>query len=104
MKVGEDILTANPDLEGIYAVCAPLALAAIQSLKNAKVDFAQFILVGFDACCGEINALKGGQEDVTIAQRPVKMGELGIITAAAARTKGGGGRRYRHRRRHQGKC
>jgi ribose transport system substrate-binding protein len=84
VKVAEDILTANPDLEGIYAVCGPPAVGAIQSLKNAKVDFAKFMLVGFDACCGEIDALKAGQEDATVAQFPIKMGELGIVTAAAA--------------------
>jgi ABC-type sugar transport system substrate-binding protein len=84
VKVAEDILTANPDLDGIYAVCGPPAVGAIQSLKNAKVDFAKFILVGFDACCGEIDALKAGHEDATVAQSPIKMGELGILTAAAA--------------------
>ena len=84
VKVAEDILTANPDLDGIYSVCGPPAVGAIQSLKNAKVDFAKFILVGFDACCGEIDALKAGEEDATVAQFPIKMGELGILTAAAA--------------------
>lgn len=84
VKVAEDILTANPDLDGIYAVCGPPAVGAIQSLKNAKVDFAKFTLVGFDACCGEIDALKAGQEDATVAQNPIKMGELGILTTAAA--------------------
>ena len=84
VKVAEDLLTANPDLEGIYAVCGPPAVGAIQSLKNAKVDFSKFILVGFDACCGEIDALNAGQEDATVAQFPIKMGELGILTVAAA--------------------
>jgi ribose transport system substrate-binding protein len=84
VKVAEDILTANPDLDGIYSVCGPPAVGAIQSLKNAKVDFAKFILVGFDACCGEIDALKAGEEDATVAQFPIKMGELGIATVAAA--------------------
>ena len=84
VKVAEDVLTANPDLEGIYSVCGPPAVGAIQALKNAKVDFGKFILVGFDACCGEIDALKAGQEDATVAQFPSKMGELGIATVAAA--------------------
>ena len=84
VKVAEDLLTANPDLDGIYAVCGPPAVGAIQPLKNAKVDFGKFILVGFDACCGEIEALKAGHEDATVAQFPLKMGELGIVTAAAA--------------------
>lgn len=84
VKVAEDILTANPDLEGIYAVCGPPAIGAIQSLKNAKVNFDKFILLGFDACCGEIEAIAAGQEDATVAQFPLKMGELGVLTVAAA--------------------
>jgi ABC-type sugar transport system substrate-binding protein len=84
VKVAEDILTANPDLEGIYAVCGPPAIGAIQSLKNARVNFDKFILLGFDACCGEIEAIAAGQEDATVAQFPLKMGELGILTVAAA--------------------
>lgn len=47
------------------------------------MDFAKFTLAGFDACCGEIDALKAGQEDATAAQNPIRMGELGILTAAA---------------------
>jgi ABC-type sugar transport system substrate-binding protein len=84
VKVAEDILTANPDLEGIYAVCGPAAVGAVQSLKNAKVNFDNFILLGFDACCGEIDALADGYEDATVAQFPLKIGELGIVTIAAA--------------------
>jgi ABC-type sugar transport system substrate-binding protein len=84
VKVAEDILTANPDLEGIYAVCGPAAVGAVQSLKNAKVNFNTFILLGFDACCGEIDALTDGHEDATVAQFPLKIGELGIVTIAAA--------------------
>lgn len=84
VKVAEDILTAHPDLEGIYAVCGPAAIGAVQSLKNAKVNFDTFILVGFDACCGEIDALTDGHEDATVAQFPLKMGELGIVAIAAA--------------------
>ena len=84
VKVAEDILNAHPDLEGIYAVCGPAAIGAVQSLKNAKVNFDTFILVGFDACCGEIDALAVGHEDATVAQFPLKMGELGIVAIAAA--------------------
>lgn len=84
VKVAEDILTAHPDLDGIYAACGPAAIGAIQALKNAKVNFNTFTLVGFDACCGEIDALADGHEDATVAQFPLKMGELGIATIAAA--------------------
>ena len=84
VTVAEDILTANPDLAGFYSACGPPAVGAIESLKNAKVDFNKFTLVGFDACCGEIEALQAGQEKATVAQFPAKMGGLGIVTVAAA--------------------
>ena len=51
--------------------------------SNAGIANDKIILVGFDACCGEIEAIKSGAEDASVAQFPAKMGELG----------GGGGRR-----------
>ena len=41
-------------------------------------------MVGFDACCGELEAIKAGVEDATVAQFPAKMGELGIETVLKA--------------------
>ena len=36
------------------------------------------MLVGFDFCCGEAEALAAGIEDATVAQFPTKMAELGV--------------------------
>ena len=36
------------------------------------------MLVGFDFCCGEAEALTAGIEDATVAQFPTKMAELGV--------------------------
>ena len=83
-SVAEDILTANPDLKAIYSACGPPIPGAVQALINAKVDNRAFILVGFDACCGEIEAIKSGAEDASVAQFPAKMGELGIDTVVKA--------------------
>ena len=38
----------------------------------------KIILVGFDFCCGEAEALTAGTEDATVAQFPTKMAELGV--------------------------
>jgi ABC-type sugar transport system substrate-binding protein len=84
VTVAEDILTANPDIAGIYAACGPPAVGAIQSIENAKISHDNFILVGFDACCGEVEALLEGKEDATVAQFPAKMGEFGVATVAKA--------------------
>lgn len=83
-SVAEDILTANPDLKAIYSACGPPAAGAAQAITNAGIANDKFVLVGFDACCGEIEAIKSGVEDATVAQFPAKMGELGIDTVVKA--------------------
>ena len=40
--------------------------------------------MGFDACCGELEAIRAGTEDASVAQFPAKMGELGIATVVKA--------------------
>ena len=67
------MLTANPDLKAIYAACGPPAAGAAQAIKNAGIDTDTIVLVGFDFCCGEEEALTAGIEDATVAQFPSKM-------------------------------
>jgi ribose transport system substrate-binding protein len=74
----EDLLTANPDLKAIYAACGPPAAGAAQAIKNAGIANDAIVLVGFDFCCGEKEALTAGTEDATVAQFPTKMAELGV--------------------------
>ncbi|MER9884074.1 sugar ABC transporter substrate-binding protein [Mesorhizobium sp. M0114] len=83
-SVTEDILTANPDLKAIYAACGPPIPGAVKSISNAGIANDNLIVVGFDACCGEIEAIKSGAEDASVAQFPAKMGELGIDTVVRA--------------------
>ena len=78
ITVAEDLLTANPDLKAIYAACGPPAAGAAQAIKNAGIANDAIVLVGFDACCGELEAIEAGIEDATVAQFPAKMGELGV--------------------------
>jgi ABC-type sugar transport system substrate-binding protein len=77
ISVAEDILTANPDLKSIYAACGPPAAGAAQAIKNANLGH-KVILVGFDFCCGEAEAIEAGIEDASVAQFPAKMASLGV--------------------------
>ena len=77
INVAQDILTANPGLKAIYAACGPPAAGAAQAIKNAKLDH-KVILVGFDFCCGEAEAMAAGTEEASVAQFPAKMAELGV--------------------------
>ncbi|MBE0580868.1 sugar ABC transporter substrate-binding protein [Devosia sp.] len=78
VSAAEDLLTANPDLKAIYAACGPPAVGAAQAIENAGIANDAIVLVGFDACCGELDKIVSGQEDATVAQFPAKMGELGV--------------------------
>jgi simple sugar transport system substrate-binding protein len=77
ITVAEDILTKNPDVKSIYAACGPPAAGAARALRNAGRG-GSVILVGFDYCCGEKEALAAGIETATVAQFPSKMAELGV--------------------------
>jgi ABC-type sugar transport system substrate-binding protein len=77
INVAQDILTKNPDIKSIYAACGPPAAGAAQVLKKAGKS-GSVILVGFDYCCGEKEALTDGSEIATVAQFPAKMAELGV--------------------------
>src|SRR5271166_4375417 len=77
INVTQDLLTANPHLVSIYSACGPPAAGAAQAIKNAKLDH-HVILVGFDFCCGEAEAMAAGVEDASVAQFPTKMAELGV--------------------------
>jgi ribose transport system substrate-binding protein len=78
INVAEDLLTANPDLKAIYAACGPPAAGAARAITNAGIANDAIVLVGFDFCCGEEEALTAGVEDATVAQFPSKMAELGV--------------------------
>ncbi len=78
ISVAEDLLTANPGLKAIYAACGPPAVGAAQAIQNAGIANDDIVLVGFDACCGELEKIASGQEDATVAQFPAKMAELGV--------------------------
>jgi simple sugar transport system substrate-binding protein len=78
ISVAEDLLTGNAHLKSIYAACGPPAAGAAQAIKNAGIANDDIVLVGFDFCCGEKEALEAGIEDATVAQFPAKMAELGV--------------------------
>jgi simple sugar transport system substrate-binding protein len=78
INVAEDLLTANPQLKAIYAACGPPAAGAAQAIKNAGIANDAIVLVGFDFCCGEKEAITSGVEDASVAQFPAKMSELGV--------------------------
>lgn len=78
INVAQDLLTANSDITAIYAACGPPAAGAAQAIKNAGIANDAIILVGFDFCCGEAEAMTAGIEDASVAQFPAKMAGLAV--------------------------
>jgi ribose transport system substrate-binding protein len=76
----EDIITKNPDIEGIFASNDNMALGAVQALKNANL-LAKVIVVGFDANPDAAASILAGEMKATVAQSPTNMGALGVENA-----------------------
>jgi ribose transport system substrate-binding protein len=83
LRAMEDILTANPDVQGVFAINDNEALGAIEALTAAdKLD--QVTLVGFDAIPDAINAILAGDLEATVAQAPANMGRFGVAWSVNA--------------------
>ncbi len=82
-SVMEDILTANPDVQGIFAANDNMALGAIEALKAAgKLE--QVTVVGFDANPDAVASILAGEMAASVAQSPYNMGRFGIVYALGA--------------------
>jgi ribose transport system substrate-binding protein len=79
MAAAENILTAHPDLNGIFASTEPSATGVSLALKErglaGKVRF-----IGFDFSDGMIADLKNGVMDAFVAQDPFRIGYEAVKT------------------------
>ena len=84
LSVTENILTAHPDLDALFASNESSTVGAAQAVKqrHSKVK-----LVGFDWSPGLLDDLRAGVIDSLVAQHPFRMGEMSV-QAAIAKLKG----------------
>ena len=79
LNVMENLLAAQPEVQGVFAQNDEMALGALRAIQAAgKKDL---VLVGFDGTDDGVKAVKGGKMAATIAQQPEKIGEIGVQTA-----------------------
>ena len=83
LDAAQDILTANPDLDAIYAACGPPLLGALEAIKSDGKE-GKLITVGFDASPDELTAIADGTQSGSVAQFPAKMGSMGLQAALDA--------------------
>jgi len=79
LSVFENILQAQPEINGVFAHNDEMVLGAIQAADAAKR--ANITFVGFDAIDDAVKAVKDGKLAATVAQQPAEMGRLSVETA-----------------------
>lgn len=79
MKVMENILQANPEINAVFAHNDEMALGAMEAVKAAKRD--NVLIVGFDATEDAVKAVNAGTLGATVAQKPKDMGKIAVETA-----------------------
>jgi len=77
LKVVSNILTAQPDLNGIFAANEPGAIGALNAVKNRDL-VGKVKIVGFDASDILIAGIRDGSLDATLVQAPFEMGYKGV--------------------------
>lgn len=70
LKVAENMLTATPDLTGMFASNESSTVGAVRALKDRK----GVKLVGFDSSPQLLEALRDGVVDALVVQDPFQMG------------------------------
>lgn len=79
LNVMQNLLTAHPTVQAVFAQNDEMALGALRALQTAgKADV---LVVGFDGTDDGIKAVESGKLGATIAQRPDQIGVIGIQTA-----------------------
>jgi len=82
LNIMTDLITANPDLRGVFASNLIMAQGAGQAIaENKKADTIK--LIGFDSDDKLIGFLKDGTIYALVVQDPYRMGYDGIKTALA---------------------
>ena len=79
LAVAEDILTAHPDLDGMFASGEAAAIGAARAIRTRGLA-GKVKMVGFDASPTLQDELRNGVIDALVVQDPFKIGYLGIQT------------------------
>ena len=80
LRVTEDILTANPDLDAIFAANEPGVLGAAEAVRQAG-KAGEVVIVGWDASPEEIQGVRDGVISALVVQNPFRMGYDGVNAA-----------------------
>lgn len=78
-KAAQDMLSANPDLEAIYAANDNSAVGAERAMETAGKSVSDgFVLLGFDGNDQALEMIKEGRMSATVAQDPYAQGKKAV--------------------------
>lgn len=80
LSVTQNILTAHPDLDGIFAANEPGVLGAAAALQQTG-RAGKVVLVGWDAAPDEVKGVQDGTISALVVQNPFRMGYDGVNAA-----------------------
>ena len=80
MTVMENILQAQPEIDGIFCHNDEMALGALRAVEAAG-RLSAIKIVGFDATDDAVKSVKDGKLVATVAQKPRVMGSMAVETA-----------------------
>ncbi|MBZ5751826.1 sugar ABC transporter substrate-binding protein [Metabacillus rhizolycopersici] len=75
VSVMENILTANPDLKGIFAINDEMALGSLRAIKAQNKDIP---VIGIDGITEAVKSIKTKGMEATVAQKPYDMTYTGV--------------------------
>jgi ribose transport system substrate-binding protein len=75
----QDILSANPDVAGVFSCNDPMAVGAAQAVADAGMSGSTDVyVIGFNADEIALEAIKAGTMAGTIQQVPYEMGKMTV--------------------------
>ena len=80
LTVTENILTANPGLDAIFAANEPGVLGAAEAVRQAG-KAGDITIVGWDGNPKEVEAVRDGLVSTLVVQNPFRMGYDGVNAA-----------------------
>lgn len=80
-NVFQNMLQAQPDIDGLFACSDLMALGALEAIRAAGKS-GKITVIGFDAFSEARDAVQKGLMAGTVAQFPAEMGRTGIESAA----------------------
>ncbi len=80
--VFQNMMTANPDIQALFACNDEMALGAVEAIAQAGKT-GQIAVVGFDANSDALAAVKAKKMSGTVAQYPDEMGVMALKSALA---------------------